>query len=67
MLRESMAAIREELEDWLRIPSVSAQPAHAEDVRRSARWLADKLSDTGFSTVDVWETDGAPAVFKRDG
>ncbi|WP_329116281.1 dipeptidase [Streptomyces sp. NBC_01353] len=62
-IEQHRAAFLGDLAAWLRIPSVSAQPAHAEDVRRSARWLADKLSDTGFSTVDVWETDGAPAVF----
>ncbi|MFE5632514.1 dipeptidase [Streptomyces sp. NPDC056543] len=62
-IEQHRAAFLDDLMDWLRIPSVSAQPAHAEDVRRSARWLADKLADTGFTTVEVWETDGAPAVF----
>ncbi|MFB7375442.1 dipeptidase [Streptomyces sp. NPDC056222] len=62
-IEQHRAAFLGDLADWLRIPSVSAQPAHAEDVRRSARWLAAKLSDTGFTTVEVWETDGAPAVF----
>lgn len=62
-IEQHRAAFLDDLAQWLRIPSVSAQPAHAEDVRRSARWLADKLSDTGFTTVEIWETDGAPAVF----
>ncbi|MFC9396731.1 dipeptidase [Streptomyces sp. NPDC057027] len=52
-----------DLAEWLRIPSVSAQPDRAGDVRRSAEWLAAKLTETGFTTVEVWETDGAPAVF----
>ncbi|THA24632.1 dipeptidase [Streptomyces sp. RKND-216] len=51
------------LEDWLRIPSVSADPAYAADVRRSADWLADALRATGFPTVEVWQTPGHPAVF----
>ncbi|MFF9015835.1 dipeptidase [Streptomyces sp. NPDC014870] len=62
-IEQHRAAFLDDLVAWLRIPSVSAQPAHAEDVRRSARWLADKLSETGFTTVEVWETAGAPAVF----
>ncbi|MFD3947602.1 dipeptidase [Streptomyces sp. NPDC058579] len=62
-IEQHRAAFLDDLVGWLRIPSVSAQPAHAEDVRRSARWLAEKLSDTGFTTVEVWETAGAPAVF----
>ncbi|GAA3937407.1 dipeptidase [Streptomyces gulbargensis] len=52
-----------DLAEWLRIPSVSAQPERAGDVRRSAEWLAAHLTGTGFPTVEVWETPGAPAVF----
>ncbi|MGY2081594.1 dipeptidase [Modestobacter sp. SYSU DS0657] len=52
-----------DLDAWLRIPSISADPAHAGDVRASAEWLAEALRRTGFPTVEVWETPGAPAVF----
>ncbi|MEU3465295.1 dipeptidase [Streptomyces sp. NPDC006733] len=52
-----------DLVEWLRIPSVSADPARADDVLESARWLAAKLAETGFPTAEVWETDGLPAVF----
>jgi acetylornithine deacetylase/succinyl-diaminopimelate desuccinylase-like protein len=52
-----------DLDAWLRIPSISADPAHAADVRASAEWLAQALRRTGFPTVEVWETAGAPAVF----
>lgn len=66
-VRGVVAAHREEfaadLLEWLRIPSVSTDPAHAADVRRSAQWLAGRLRATGFPTVEVWETPGAPAVF----
>lgn len=57
------AAFLDDLVEWLRIPSVSAQPDHATDVRRSADWLAAKLKETGFPTAEVWPTRGAPAVF----
>ncbi|URM89711.1 dipeptidase [Streptomyces sp. MRC013] len=57
------AAFLDDLAEWLRIPSVSAQPEHAPDVRRSAEWLAAKLAGTGFPIAEVWETDGAPAVY----
>ncbi|MGW4812217.1 dipeptidase [Kitasatospora cineracea] len=52
-----------DLADWLRIPSVSADPGRAGEVRRSAEWLADRLRATGFPVAEVWETDGLPAVF----
>ncbi|MET9059887.1 dipeptidase [Streptomyces antibioticus] len=57
------AAFLDDLAEWLRIPSVSAQPDHAPDVRRSADWLAAKLQETGFPVVEVWPTAGAPAVY----
>lgn len=57
------AAFLDDLAEWLRIPSVSAQPQHASDVRRSADWLASRLKETGFPTAVVWETPGAPAVY----
>ncbi|MEE1757359.1 dipeptidase [Streptomyces sp. SP18CS02] len=56
-------AFLDDLAEWLRIPSVSAQPDHAPDVRRSAEWLAAKLRETGFPVTETWETPGAPAVF----
>ncbi|MGW0467077.1 dipeptidase [Streptomyces sp. NPDC003027] len=62
-IEQHRAAFLDDLAEWLRIPSVSARPDHAADVRRSAGWLAAKLAETGFPAVEVWETDGAPAVF----
>ncbi|WP_420830802.1 dipeptidase [Actinomadura graeca] len=52
-----------DLKDWLAIPSISGDPAHAPDVRRSAEWLAAYLREQGFPTVETWETAGLPAVF----
>jgi acetylornithine deacetylase/succinyl-diaminopimelate desuccinylase-like protein len=51
------------LKEWLSIPSISADPAHHDDVRRSAEWLAARLRATGFPVTEVWETGGLPAVF----
>jgi acetylornithine deacetylase/succinyl-diaminopimelate desuccinylase-like protein len=55
----------DDLKQWLAIPSISADPEHRKDVRRSAEWLAAHLSSTGFPVAEVWETapDGLPAVF----
>ena len=62
-IEQHRAAFLDDLAEWLRIPSVSAQPDRAGDVRRSAEWLAATLTETGFETVEVWETDGLPAVY----
>ena len=37
----------DELSELLRIPSVSADPAHAGDVERAAEWVADKIRRGG--------------------
>jgi acetylornithine deacetylase/succinyl-diaminopimelate desuccinylase-like protein len=37
----------EELYEWLRIPSVSADPAHADDVRRAGEWVCDFVRSAG--------------------
>ncbi|GAA4639342.1 dipeptidase [Actinoallomurus vinaceus] len=51
------------LKEWLAIPSISGDPERVDDVRRSAEWLSEHLRDTGFPTVEIWETGGLPAVF----
>jgi len=52
---------RNELFDFLRIPSISARSEHAADCRRAADWFAAKLTAIGLKT-DVLETGGHPAV-----
>jgi acetylornithine deacetylase/succinyl-diaminopimelate desuccinylase-like protein len=42
----------EELAEFLAIPSVSADPAHADDVARAAEWVAEKVRGLG-GTADV--------------
>jgi len=53
----------DELVEFCRIPSISADPAHAGDVRRSAERLAQAARDAGFATAELIETAGHPAVF----
>ena len=64
-IAEHRAAFLDDLSEWLRIPSVSADPARAAEVRRSAEWLTGALRATGFPVAEVWETPGGglPAVF----
>ncbi len=51
------------LVDFLRIPSVSAVPAHAGDTARAAQWVAGALRDAGMDVVRVDPTAGHPVVF----
>ncbi len=61
--RENHARFLEELQDFLRIPSISTQVAHKGDVERAAMWLHDHLCDIGFPRVDVMETPNHPIVY----
>ena len=60
--REQRDKFVDDLKQYLAIPSVSAQPEHARDVKYAALWLSEHLRDIGLR-ADVMETGGHPAVF----
>ncbi|MDO8484371.1 MAG: dipeptidase [Candidatus Limnocylindrales bacterium] len=66
-LEEHLVATRKGRYDsylaFLRIPSISALPQHAEDCRRAAQWLADALTEAGLEHAEVAETGGRPVVY----
>jgi len=49
----------EELYELLRIPSVSADPAHAEDVRRAGEWVCAFIRGAG-GEAELMETPTFP-------
>jgi acetylornithine deacetylase/succinyl-diaminopimelate desuccinylase-like protein len=57
------ARFRAELMELLRIPSISTLPAHKEDVRRAAAYVADHLRRAGLEQVEVIATRGHPLVY----
>jgi acetylornithine deacetylase/succinyl-diaminopimelate desuccinylase-like protein len=52
-----------ELCELLRIPSLSADPVYAVDIRQAADWLATHLREIGTENVAVMETAGHPVVY----
>ena len=60
-LDRHQSRIEEELFEFLRIPSVSAQPAHHADTRRAAEWVRDALARAGLS-ASIRDTPGHPVV-----
>ena len=52
-----------ELLDLLRIPSVSADPAYAKDVHRTAEKISQHLKDIGLDKVEICQTAGYPVVY----
>ena len=55
----------EELFSLMRIPSVSAQPAHKDDMYLCAETLANLLLEAGADEAGVCDTAGHPVVFGR--
>ncbi len=60
-----LPSVRADLEDLVRIESVWADPDRRDEVRRSARAVADLLSEAGFADVEIVSAGGAPAVIAR--
>src|SRR4051794_9361230 len=58
-----LPGVRQDLEDLVRIESVSADPARAGEVQRSAEAVAELFRQERFDSVDIVSADGgAPAV-----
>jgi acetylornithine deacetylase/succinyl-diaminopimelate desuccinylase-like protein len=53
----------EELKAYLAIPSISALPQHAGDVKRCAEWTAEEMRRIGMQNVRLIETPGFPVVY----
>ncbi|MGL4461762.1 MAG: dipeptidase [Planctomycetia bacterium] len=60
-LVENAGRFEQELMEFLRIPSVSADPNRAGDVRRAAGFVADQFRALGLA-VETTEIDGRPPV-----
>ncbi len=67
-VRAELPRIRRDLEDLVRIESVSADPARAPEVQRSAEAVAELFRAEGFedtAIVSARDDGGAPAVIAR--
>lgn len=53
----------EELLELLRIPSVSADSSHREDMRRCAEMVKSRLEEAGADKAVIYDTDGHPIVY----
>ena len=53
----------DELRAFLAIPSISALPQHAGDVKRCAEWCGDEMRRIGMQNVRLVETPGNPVVY----
>ena len=61
-LREHETEQFAQLDEFLRIESVSADPGRADEVRRAAQWIADELTRIGVERATIHETTHHPIV-----
>lgn len=62
-ISENRQRFLDELFELLRMPSISADPAYAGDVLRTADFVRDKLIAAGADNVEVCPTAGYPIVY----
>ncbi len=61
--RQNHARYLEELEAFLRIPSISALSEHQPDIRRAAEFVEGQLRQAGLENVTLIEGGGNPLVY----
>jgi len=61
--REKRGEFLSRLQEFIRFPTVSAQPQHAPNLKRCAHWLAKRLRHIGLERVSVIPTQRHPLVY----
>ncbi len=61
-IEAQQATFQEELVEFLRIPSVSADPQRRDDIRRAADWVTGQLAGLGLAAERI-DTAGHPLVY----
>lgn len=62
-LEQNQAQFLEELKTFLRIPSVSADPAYKADVLHCADHVKTAMEQVGLESVQIFPTEGHPVVY----
>src|SRR3954451_2165714 len=62
-VRENEGRLLQELQDFLKIPSISTLPEHKADVDRAAQFTADSLRRAGIENIEIIPTERHPLVY----
>jgi len=62
-IQTNQARFLSELFELLRIPSISADSRHKQDVRKAAEFIQAKLKEAGVDKAEICETAGHPIVY----
>ena len=61
--KENKNRFLEELIEFLKIPSISADKAYKDDVTKAANWLSEKMKAAGIENVEIFQTKGHPILY----
>jgi len=61
--QENQSKFLSELNELIRIPSVSTEDNKKGDMEKAAEWIASKMRQIGLDNVGVYPTGGHPAVY----
>jgi acetylornithine deacetylase/succinyl-diaminopimelate desuccinylase-like protein len=53
----------DQLKSFLSLESISSDSTHREDMKKTAQWTANALTEAGLENVKVMETKGLPVVY----
>ena len=62
-ISDNEARFLEDLKAWLRIPSISTEPAYTQEVYRAAEYAVHQLETIGFEQTQIIPTQGHPLVY----
>lgn len=62
-IRQNREAFIANLQDFVRIPSISTSPDHKSQMQQAAEWAAARLKGLGMDKVHVFQTDLHPVVY----
>jgi acetylornithine deacetylase/succinyl-diaminopimelate desuccinylase-like protein len=60
---EHKEEFKEQLFEFLRIPSISTDSSKKGEVKKAAQFLSDRLNDLGLDQVEIFDTPGNPIVY----
>lgn len=62
-LNENYERFKDELVEFLRIPSISRDPERKADMEKAAQWITNKFLSIGVDAVEILPTEGHSAVY----
>ena len=62
-IKENKSKYIEELQEFLKLKSISALPENNNDMQTTATFVGEKLKSAGLSKVSIYQTEGHPIVY----